>query len=83
MSNLPRDWSLLQRNNNFPKFRLDLFRLNAFLRLGIALMRIKYKREIPLALYIRLEYRALKCSPLSQNDFLSGDLLFAYKNYQK
>ena len=62
MSILPKDWRLLQRNYNFEKnqSQLEAFHLNAFLYVLIKhVCEEKNEREIPLALYIRLEYSAL------------------------
>ena len=64
MSILPRDWRLLQRNYNFEKkilSQLETFHLNAFLYvLKKYLCEERNEREIPLALYIRLEYSTEK-----------------------
>ena len=60
MSILPRDWRLLQRSYNFLKIQsqLEAFHLDAFLYvLKRHLCQEKNEREIPLALYIRFEYR--------------------------
>ena len=60
MSILPRDWRLLQWNYNFEKIQplLLAFYLNAFLYvLKRHLCEEKNERKIPLALYVRLQYR--------------------------